>query len=68
MELKDIGMILRSIAETWCEPDPVSTVTDYIEGRDKGWNDGAKYCGNTLNDLLDKCDVPQLEPESDSDE
>jgi len=64
MELKDAGMILRSLAESWEEPHEISKITEYAEGWDKGWNSGTRCCGISLNDLLDKCGVPELEEES----
>jgi hypothetical protein len=57
MELKDIGHILRSHADGWKEQD------DNPDDYSQGWDDGAKYCGETLSDLLDKCGVPKLEDE-----
>ena len=65
MELKDIGLILRSTASAWEERMfPEAEAGSF----DKGLDDGQRVCAKTLNEILDRCGVPQLEPESDSDE
>ncbi len=61
MELKDRGPELRSWVDSW-------KARHALEGDDsryaEGWAGGVEYCGNELEKLLDKCGVPQLEPES----
>ena len=64
MELKDAGMILRSLAESWCKDQDIETDTSYWDGWSDGKNEGRGDCGDELNDLLDKCGVPELEEES----
>lgn len=58
MNLKDIGHILRSHADTWLESKPVDK-GDYS----KGWVDAMHFCGESLGGLLDKCNVEQLDEE-----
>jgi len=62
MELKDAGMILRSLAESWGKDIKIKLDTDYWEGWSEGMNEGRDECGDELNILLDKCGVPELEP------
>jgi len=64
MELKDAGMILRSLADSWCKEIKIRKDTDYWEGWSEGMDHGRGDCGDELNDLLDKCGVPELEEES----
>lgn len=61
MDLKIMAQALRSIAETWVEMgEQEDTETD----RGRGYASAQRNHGKTINDLLDQCDVPQLEPES----
>jgi len=58
MELKDAGMKLRVKAQSWqTRMDPDAKRYSYLSGRD----DASEYCGKSLDELLDKCGVPQLE-------
>ena len=60
MELKDIGLILRSLAETWKEQGELED-TNHDIGR--GYASAQRNHAKTVIDLLDQCNVPQLEDE-----
>ncbi len=58
------GTVLRCKAEAWLDQGPTSEARTY----GAGWSAAMRYCGTNLSGYLDSHDVPQLEPESDSDE
>ena len=64
MELKNSGRILRCKADAWVTAGKRNEDTEYM----KGWAAAAAFFGAELSEFLDERDVPQLEPESDSDE
>ncbi len=60
MELRDCGHILRSVADSWVEQGKLED-TDTDIGR--GYASAQRNHGKTQNDILDKCEIPQLEDE-----
>ena len=61
MELKDIGPLLRSHADLWIK---MGAEDDNETDVGRGYASAQRNHGKTLNDLLNMCDVPELEDET----
>lgn len=61
MELKHLGFILRSTVSAW--EDMAAEYKDSKDDYSRGRGDVFRGNAETITNLLNKCDVPELEPE-----